>query len=341
MQKESNWTGVPGFSMKAITLNEFGPPENLRLGEHPVPDIGPQDVLVKVRATALNRADTLQRKGVYPPPPGASPILGLEMAGRIEKIGEDVNEWNVGDRVYCLLSGGGYAEYVSVHSGLLMRIPDNLDFEEAAAIPEAFLTAYQALFYLGNLEKNEKVLIHAGASGVGTSAIQLAKSHEASQILITASAGKHDLCKRLGAHHTIDYKSQDFEEVIADVTNGMGVDVIVDFLGASYFQQNINSLSQDGRLVILGLMGGNLVEKVNLGKILSKRLKIMGSTLRSRSHGYKVQLTRDFEGFANEKLKSGELKPIIDSVLDWNDVVDAHKRMESNKNKGKIVLKVQ
>lgn len=326
--------------MKAILLKEFGDPSNLYIGKHARPDINSEEVLVKVKATALNRADTLQRKGLYPPPSGASSILGLEMAGYIEEMGKNVKGWNVGDRVFALLSGGGYAEFVNVHQDLIMRIPDSLDFDEAAAIPEAFLTAYQALFYLGKLKREESILIHAGASGVGTAAIQLAKSQGVANIMITASGGKHRLCKSLGANHTIDYKKQNFEKVINEITGGIGVDVVIDFLGASYFHQNINCLSMDGRLVILGLMGGNIVEKANLGKILSKRLVIVGSTLRSRSLNYKIQLSKDFAVMAIPKFVKKELKPVIDSVLDWKEVAEAHRYMECNKNKGKIVLKV-
>jgi len=327
--------------MQAILLKEFGGPEQLYLGEAEKPTPSSQEVLVKVKATALNRADTLQRMGKYPPPPGTSPIIGLEMSGIIEAIGAEVTDWKVGDKVCALLAGGGYAEFVTIHSHCLIPIPEGFDFEKATAIPEVFLTAYQAIFYLSKLQKGESILIHAGASGVGTAAIQLAKSLGAKQIIITASAGKHQLCKDLGADFTIDYKTQNFEEEVAKITDGKGVDVIIDFLAAPYFQKNINSLNFDGRMVMLALMGGWKVEELILANILRKRLHIMGSTLRARTLEYKIGLTKDFSDYALAKFESGELQPVIDSVFDWKDVADAHRLMESNKNSGKIILKVE
>lgn len=326
--------------MKAILVKEFGGPDQLYLGETDPPQLSSEEVLVKVKATALNRADTLQRMGKYPPPPGASSIIGLEMSGVIEEVGYEVTEWKKGDRVCALLAGGGYAEYVTVHSHCLIPIPDNFNFQDAAAIPEVYLTAYQAIFYLSKFKKGERILIHAGASGVGTAAIQLAKSIGAKEIIITASAGKHQLCKDLGADHTIDYKSQNFEEEVNRITNGEGVDVIIDFLAAPYFQKNINSLAFDGRMVMLALMGGWKIEELVIANILRKRLHIMGSTLRARTLEYKIGLTRDFINFALSKFENGALKPVIDTIMDWTQVVEAHQLMESNKNSGKIILNV-
>lgn len=326
--------------MKAILVKEFGGPEQLYLGDTDQPQPAPEEVLIKVKATALNRADTLQRMGKYPPPPGASSIIGLEVSGVIEKIGKDVTDWKVGERVCALLPGGGYAEYVTVHSQCLIPIPERFDFQKAAAIPEVFLTAYQAIFYLSKLKKGERILVHAGASGVGTAAIQLAKSIGAKEIIITASAGKHQLCKDLGADYTIDYKTQNFEEEVNKITNGEGVDVIIDFLAAPYFQKNINSLAFDGRMVMLALMGGWKVDELIIANILRKRLHIMGSTLRARTIEYKIGLTKDFSDFALAKFETGALQPVIDSVFDWREVVQAHQLMESNKNSGKIILTV-
>ena len=222
----------------------------------------------------------------------------------------------------------------------MISIPNVFDFEKAAAIPEVFLTAFQALFYLSKLQKGESILIHAGASGVGTAAIQLAKSLGAKQIIVTASAGKHQICQDLGADVTIDYKTQNFEEVVAKITEGKGVDVIIDFLAAPYFQKNINSLNFDGRMVMLALMGGWKVEELILANILRKRLHIMGSTLRARTIEYKIGLINDFSDYALKRFTKGELQPVIDSIFDWSDVADAHRLMESNKNSGKIILKV-
>lgn len=326
--------------MKVVLIRNYGEPEEMYLGEHPKPAIASDEVLIKVKATALNRADTLQRRGKYPPPPGASSVLGLEMSGVIEDVGTNVEDWKVGDKVCGLLAGGGYAEFVTIHSRCLIPIPDGWSFEKAAAIPEVFLTAFQALNYLAKIQKGDRILIHAGASGVGTAAIQLAKCMGASQIIVTASAGKHELCKQLGADIAIDYRTQNFEEEVLQITDNQGVDVIIDFLAAPYFQRNINSLAMDGRMVMLALMGGFQVENLILAKILMKRLHIMGSTLRARTLDYKIKLTRDLVDFAMPLFASGELQPVIDSVFDWTEVVRAHKYMEANKNKGKIILKI-
>jgi len=326
--------------MKAVLIKNYGEPEEMFIGEAPKPTMSSDEVLVSVKATALNRADTLQRRGKYPPPPGASSVLGLEMSGVIEAVGADVENWKVGDKVCGLLAGGGYAEFVTIHSQCLIPIPDGWSFEKAAAIPEVFLTAFQALNYLAKIQKGERILIHAGASGVGTAAIQLAKCMGASQIIVTASAGKHELCKQLGADVAIDYKTQNFEEEVLQVTDNQGVDVIIDFLAAPYFQRNINSLAMDGRMVMLALMGGFQVENLVLAKILMKRLHIMGSTLRARTLDYKIKLTRDLVDFAMPLFASGKLQPVIDSVFDWTEVVGAHKYMEANKNKGKIILRI-
>jgi putative PIG3 family NAD(P)H quinone oxidoreductase len=233
--------------MLAIHIVNEGPDATLerRPIEKPVP--GPGELLVRVRATALNRADLLQRTGKYPPPPGESPILGLEMAGAVEAWGASCRfDWTVGDRVCGLLAGGGYAEYVVLSEAMAMPIPETLSFEEAAAVPEVFLTAFQALFLLGGLEEGGRVLVHAGASGVGTAAIQLARQAGA-DVYVTASAGKHDACLSLGAKAAIDYRNENFYERVDQLTDGGGVQVVVDFIGAPYFEQNIQSLAMDGR----------------------------------------------------------------------------------------------
>ena len=325
--------------MRAIRFDQAGGPEVLYMGtwEKPIP--GPGELLVKVAATALNRADTLQRQGKYPPPPGASPILGLEMAGEIVGWGEEQSSgpWKQGDRVMALLPGGGYAEYVTLPAAMAMPVPSNLSFKEAAALPEVFLTAYQALVWLADLSAGERLLIHAGASGVGTAAIQIAREIGA-EIWVTASARKHEACLELGAHRAIDYHHENFEEVIRTETKGEGVHVILDFLAAPYFQPNLNSLALEGRLVMLGLMGGIKAQQVNLAPILFKRLNILGTTLRSRSPGYKQDLTKAFCDFALSRFASGQLKPVIDSHFSWEKVGDAHAYMEANQNIGKIVL---
>tara|TARA_Y100000385_G_C13098012_1_gene642613 strand:- start:16 stop:999 length:984 start_codon:yes stop_codon:yes gene_type:complete len=326
--------------MRAVLIHEFGDPDNLAIAKIELPIPGPDEILVKVKATALNRADILQRRGFYPPPPGSSSILGLEIAGYVEQIGKRVENWKTGDRVFGLLAGGGYAEFATIHKDIAMAIPDELSFNEAAAIPEVFLTAFQALSYLAKLQKGEQILIHAGASGVGTAAIQLSKIIGASSIIVTASKGKHTICEKLGANITIDYKTLNFETEINGITEGKGVDVIIDFLAAPYFQKNLNSMNFDGRMIMLALMGGATADQVDLKNILSKRIRVIGSTLRARSENYKIKLTQDFKDFALKRFVTGELQPVIDKVYHWEDVIDAHRYMESNQNIGKIILNI-
>lgn len=325
--------------MKAILFDEPCAADKLYIGEFPKPEVGEEEILVEVKATALNRADILQRLGKYPPPTGASPILGLEIAGVVVAKGSKVFKWKTGDKVFGLIPGGGYAQYAVIHEEMAMRIPDKLSFEEAAAIPEAFLTSFQAIVWLAELRAGEFILIHAAASGVGTASIQLAREIGA-KIIITASAEKHFICKELGADILIDYKSQNFKDVVLNATNNYGVDVIIDFIGANYFNENIESLTRDGRLILLATLSGGKVNEFDVRQILTKRLKIIGSTLRSRSLDYQIKLTKDFYNFAYDKISSGRIKPIIDKVFDWTAVSEAHKRMEANKNIGKIVLRI-
>ena len=327
------------YAMQAILVSSPGGPEQLTLGEWEKPKPGLQQILVKVAATALNRADTLQRKGLYPPPPGASPILGLEMAGTVTQVGENCTKWNVGDAVFGLLPGGGYAQYAVIHQDMALPLPSNLSFIEAAAMPEVFLTAFQALNWLAHLQTGETVLLHAGASGVGTAGIQLAREMGA-RVLVTASAAKHPLCLDLGAERAFDYRNGPFEEFVKEVTQGRGVNVIVDFIAGPYFSQNLNSLATDGRLVLLATMGGGKVEGFDLRQVLAKRLSIMGSTLRSRSLDYQIRLTEAWASFALPRLQDGRLKPVIDRVFDWTQAREAHEYMESNGSQGKIVLEV-
>ncbi|MEL7535393.1 MAG: NAD(P)H-quinone oxidoreductase [Bacteroidota bacterium] len=325
--------------MNAIITSEFGGPEVMQIGKRPMPECGPDELLVKIKATAINRADTMQRAGKYPPPPGATDIMGLEMSGEIVEVGASVNDWQPGEAVCALLPGGGYAEYVKIPAAMAMRVPEAWDFVKAAAMPEVYLTAFQALDWIGDLQAGEKILIHAGASGVGTAATQIALLKGA-EVFVTASAAKHALCLELGASQAIDYKTEDFASVIATITDGAGVDFILDFIAAPYFQSNLNSLGIDGRLVMLSLMGGIKAEGVNLAPILRKRLSILGSTLRSRSLEYKISLTKAFSQFASPFWQKNELMPIIDSILPWTEVVEAHRHMEANQNKGKIVMTI-
>jgi putative PIG3 family NAD(P)H quinone oxidoreductase len=326
-------------TMKAILFDKPGEAEKLYIGNFPKPEVGEEEILVEVRATALNRADILQRMGKYPPPQGASPLLGLEISGIVVDKGSKVFKWKIGDKIFGLIPGGGYAQFAVIHEEMAMRIPDNISFEQAAAIPEVFLTAYQAIVWLAELKAGEFILIHAGASGVGTAVIQIARELGA-KIIVTASAEKLFICKELGADILIDYKSQNFKEVVLKATNNYGVDVIIDFVGAKYFNDNIHSLTRDGRLILLATLSGGKVEDFDVRQILVKRLKIIGSTLRSRSLDYQIKLTKEFKEFTLDKIASGRIKPVIDKIYDWKDVVQAHKRMEENKNIGKIILRI-
>lgn len=325
--------------MKALIVDNTSGTPAMVPGTHDKPEPGSDELLVKVEATALNRADLLQKKGNYPVPEGASPILGLEMAGIVEEIGSSTNRFEVGDHVMGLLPGGGYAEYCVIKENHAMPVPGSLSFEEAAAIPEVFLTAFQGLFWLGELFEDETVLIHAGASGVGSAAIQLAAQTSGSTIVTTASTEeKLELCKKLGANIAINYKEKDFADVIEEAHGSSPVDVILDFVGAPYWHQNIRLLAMDGRLVHLGLLGGAETENLDLGRILRKRLTIRGSTLRNRPDEYKALLTSEFSDHFLEKFEDGTLRPVIDSVYEWEEAEEAHQRMSNNMNAGKIIL---
>jgi putative PIG3 family NAD(P)H quinone oxidoreductase len=254
-------------------------------------------------------------------------------------MGPGCVNWNEGDRVFGLVPGGGYAEYAVIHKEMAMVVPPGLSLTEAAATPEVFLTAYQALHWLGQLQAGHHVLIHAGASGVGTAAIQLVRAAEAHPY-VTASAPKHDVCRELGAEATIDYESEAFVDRIEEMTDGRGVDIILDFIGAPYFHDNVASLAMDGRIVQLATLGGSTVEAVNLRALMGKRVQLLTSTLRSRSRDYKVRLTQEFAADILPRFIDGALRPVIDSTFDWTEAAAAHRRMENNENAGKIVLQM-
>lgn len=299
---------------------------------------GADEVLVAVRATAVNRADLSQARGNYPPPPGASEILGLEMAGVIEALGSEVSGWQVGDRVCALLPGGGYAEKVAVPAGMLMQLPEAWTFVMGTAVPEVWFTAYINLFLEGDLKKGETTLIHAGASGVGTAAIQLARAAGA-RVLVTASAEKLASCRALGAEVAIDYKAEDFVTAVHEATGGEGVDVILDPVGGSYLERNVRSLRRFGRLVNIGTLGG-VQGEMNTGLLLGKRLKIVGSTLRTRPLAEKIAITRQFTDRFWPLLRSGDLQPIIDVTYPITQAQQAHEYVAQDKNVGKVILVV-
>ena len=327
--------------MKAVLVSQPGGPENLELVDLPDPVPGPGEVAVDIHASALNRADLLQRRGSYPPPAGTTDILGLECAGVVSELGPNSSQSVcVGQRVMVLLAGGGYAERVVVPEALLMKVPEALSFEQAAAIPEAFLTAREALFAAGNLLPTESVLIHAAAGGVGSAAVQLAHAHGARVFATAGGPTKCEWVRELGADQVIDYKSQDFAAVIKAETQGRGVDVILDFIGAAYAEQHAACLAHRGRQILIGVMGGAQAS-INFARLLQKRQSLVGMVMRSRSTLEKIELTRAFVRTSLPLFADGRLKPVIDSVFSLSDVARAHTRMEANENLGKIVLKVR
>jgi len=325
--------------MKAVLIDRPGDESVLRIGEAPEPVLGAGALRLRVVATAVNRADLLQRQGLYPAPPGASPILGLECAGTVIEVAPGVTGWKPGDRAMALLAGGGYAEQVVVHAGSVLRVPERLSLEEAAAVPEVFLTAFLNLFEVGSLPAAGSALVHGGGSGVGTASIQLLKA-AGSRVLITA--GSEDKCARcldLGADVAIDYRKENFAERVREATGGRGVDVVLDSIGAAYLEGNLGSLAIGGRLVLIGLMGGAKVE-VNLAVLLAKRLYVIGSTLRTRSVEEKAAITASFERRFGADLASGRVRPIVDRVIPLEQVADAHRAMKASEHFGKIVLRV-
>lgn len=299
---------------------------------------GPGDVLVRIHASALNRADLLQRRGLYPPPPGASEVMGLEMAGEIVAVGDHVSDWNIGDRVCCLLEGGGYAQYAVCDQRMLLPVPQGLSWVEAAALPEVFYTAYLNLFLEANAKPGETVLIHAGASGVGTAAIQLCKV-KGNPVFATASGNKLEALRVLGADGVFDRHQGSFLDWIKEETGGKGVDVVLDPVGASYLEDNLKALKRDGRLVLIGLLSGRKAE-ISLGTLLLKRIRLIGSTLRSRSREAKVTITDAIQEDIWSLFDSHDLKPIVHQTFPITEVAEAHALMESNTSVGKIMLEV-
>lgn len=324
--------------MRAITLESYGGPEVLRLRDVPDPVPGPDEVVVEVVSTALNRADVLQRKGGYPGPPMAHEVPGLELAGRVAVLGERASAWSIGDPVMGIVGGGAYAEKVVVHERQLVRVPDALPLEDAGAVPEVFLTAWDAMVLQGGLAPGGSVLVHAGASGVGTAAIQYAKAIGAT-VVVTASAGKLDACRALGADVAIDYARDDFVAAVRDFTGGTGVDVVLDLVGGDYLAGNLQAVRVLGRIVLVGLTGGASTT-MPLGLLLTKRVSLTGTVLRSRPLEEKLAVTQRFGREVLPFLASGAIRPVIDSRYPLAEVADAHRRMEANANVGKIVLAV-
>jgi len=327
-------------TMRAVVMDGFGGPEVLRPGKVPRPSAGPGQVLIRVAATSVNRADLQQRTGNYPPPPGESEILGLEVAGVIASLGEGVAGWQVGDRVMTLVGGGGYADYAVAPASTLLPVPGNLDLVRAAAITEVWITAWLNVFKEAGLLGGETLLVHGGASGVGTAAIQLAKALGPAAVIVTVgSQDKAAACKALGADHAILYKDEDFSKRVLEITGKRGADVILDHIGAAYLEPNLSCLALYGRLVIIGLLGGAKAE-LNIGRLMVKRQRVIGSVLRARPVEEKARIAAAFRDQVLGRFESGELAPVIHEVLPLEQARRAHELMAANANTGKLILQV-
>lgn len=324
--------------MTFIDLPTHGEPEAMVLAKGPLPELQPGHLLVRVEAAGINRPDVLQRKGNYPAPPGASPILGLEVAGEVVAIGNGAEGFSLGDKVTALANGGGYAEYCVVPATQALRWPKGYDAARAAALPETFFTVWANVFQMADLVEGESILIHGGSSGIGTTAIQLAGAFGAQVYATAGSAAKCEACTSLGAVRAINYREEDFKEVILQETAGRGVDVILDMIGASYFGRNLECLAPDGRLSIIAFLGGAKVENASLVPILSKRLRVMGSALRPRTAIEKEAIRDDLEDNVWPLLDEGTVAPVMSAVLPFANVADAHRLMEESGHIGKIVL---
>ncbi|HEY5624641.1 MAG TPA: NAD(P)H-quinone oxidoreductase [Gammaproteobacteria bacterium] len=324
--------------MRAVTMTGFGSAEVLTLSdvEKPVPDTG--QVLIEVAATSVNRADIVQREGHYPPPKGDSEILGLEVAGTVTELGPGVEGVTVGDRVMTLVGGGGYAEFAVAYASHLIRIPHHLSFEQAACIAETYITAHLNIFVIGALADGEVALLHGGGGGVNTAGVQLCKAlRPASRVFVTASPSKLERVRALGADVVIDYRSEAFDEMTREHTQGRGANFILDHIGSAYLSSNLNALSVGGRLVIIGVMGGAKAE-INLARLMVKRHQIIGSVLRSRSVEEKARITRQFTDEVMPLFSSGTIVPLVHEVMPLEAVAEAHRAMESGAHFGKIVL---
>ena len=327
-------------TMRFIDLPSHGGPEVMRLSQAPLPKPAKGEVLVKVEAAGVNRPDVAQRQGTYPPPKDASPILGLEIAGEVVALGEGVTEFKLGDKVCALANGGGYAQYCTVPAGQALPFPKGYDAVKAAALPETFFTVWANLFQMAGLTEGETVLIHGGTSGIGTTAIQLAKAFGAEVYATAGSAEKCEACVKLGAKRAINYREEDFAAVIKAETDGKGVDVVLDIIGAAYFEKNLSALAKDGCLSIIAFLGGAVAEKVNLTPIMVKRLTVTGSTMRPRPADEKRAIRDDLVAEVWPLIESGQLAPVINRVFTLDEGVEAHRLMESSSHIGKIVMRV-
>ena len=325
--------------MRAVVITEPGGPDVLRVQEVPDPSAEPGEVVLDVAATAVNRADLMQRMGHYPPPAGCPPWPGLECSGTVREVGQGVTDWQVGDQACALLAGGGYAEQVAVPAGQLLPLPAGVSLMDAAALPEVTCTVWSNVFMLATLRPGEVLLVHGGSSGIGTMAIQLARQIGATVAVTAGSAAKLDRCRELGASILVNYRDQDFVEQVRQATDGRGADVILDNMGAIYLARNVELLATNGRLVVIGLQGGRKAE-LDLGTLLGKRAAVLATTLRARSAAEKATIVASVREHVWPLLESGAVRPVIHSRLPLAEAAQAHRLVESSAHIGKVLLTV-
>ena len=325
--------------MKAITLPQPGGPEALVLDDVPDPMPRPGEVVVEVVAAGVNRADVMQRQGHYDPPPGSSAYPGLEVSGRIAQLGDGVDGWSVGDEVCALLTGGGYAEKVTVPAGQLLPVPAGVSLEDAAALPEVACTVWSNIFMTANIQPGEILLVHGGGSGIGTMAVQLGREVGARVAVTAGSPEKLDVCRELGASILVNYRTEDFEAVVREATDGHGADVILDTIGAKYLARNVSLLAVNGRLVVIGLQGGRTAE-IDLGAMLAKRCALIATTLRARPPAEKAVIVAAVREHVWPLIESGRVRPIVHAAYPLGDAAGAHREMEASTHVGKLLLRV-
>src|SRR6201995_1145780 len=323
--------------MTVIGISKPGGPEVLLPETRPVPAPGSDEILIKVAAAGVNRPDVAQRSGSYPPPPGASDLPGLEVAGEVVAVGSNARKHKLGDKVMSLVAGGGYAQYCIAQDAQAIAVPAALSMQEAGAVPETLMTVWHNVFERGGLKSGETILIHGGSSGIGTMAVQLAKAFGAKVIVTVGSKEKADACRKLGADHAINYKTQDFVTEVKTITGGKGVELILDMVGGEYVDRNYDAAAVDGRIVQIALLGGGKAT-INVGKIMVKRLHHTGSTLRPRSNADKAAMVAAIEAKVMPLIRDGRIKPLMDSTFPLQKAADAHRRMETSEHIGKIVL---
>ena len=326
-------------NMKYIGLHASGGADQMYLAEGPLPNCGPNEMVIKVAAAGINRPDILQREGLYDPPKQASPVMGLEAAGEVCEIGLAVEGWKVGDKVCALCNGGAYAEYVAVPAGQCLPIPGDLSLVEAASLPETFFTVWANVFLRGNLSRGDSILIHGGGSGIGVAAIQLSKAFGATVLATARSSTKCKACEKIGADWAIDSRSTDFVSQVMRITDNVGVDVILDMVGGDYIKKNIKCAAVDGRIINIAFLAGAVTE-INFMPIMIKRLTLTGSTLRPQTSASKRKIATDLNKKVWPLIASGKIRPIIHDCFSMNEVAEAHRMMEENQHIGKIIMTV-